>query len=55
MRLALATTALSAGVLGLIACSPTPQLLSLADGAEVFYLSNTSIKPVATPIRTCAS
>jgi hypothetical protein len=47
MRLALATTALSAGVLGLIACTPTPQLLSLADGTEVFYLSNTSIKPVA--------
>jgi len=47
MRLALATIVSSVGVLGLIACTPTPQLLSLADGTEVFYLSNTSIKAAA--------
>jgi len=28
--------------------TPTPQLLRLADGTEVFYLSNTSVQPSAT-------
>ena len=35
----------SAGVVGIAACAPTPQLLRLADGTEVFYLSSTSIRP----------
>jgi hypothetical protein len=34
-------------ILGLTACAPTPQLLNLADGTEVFHLSNTSVKPTA--------
>ncbi len=37
------------GVVALRACrTPTPQLLRLADGTEVFYLSNTSVQPSAT-------
>jgi hypothetical protein len=44
MRVALATSVLA---LGLVACRPTPQLLHLPDGTEVFYLSNTSVKPAA--------
>ncbi len=51
MRIALATV-LSAGVLGFVACTPTPQLLSLADGTEVFYLSNTAVKPATAYPRT---
>jgi ferric-dicitrate binding protein FerR (iron transport regulator) len=38
---------LSAGVIAVAACAPAPQLLRLADGTEVFYLSNTSVKPAA--------
>lgn len=52
MRIALAATVLSAAVLGLVACAPTPQRLSLADGTEAFYLSNTSIKPADVYPRT---
>jgi hypothetical protein len=44
MRVALATTLLG---FGLTACAPTPQLLSLGDGTEVFHLSNTLVKPAA--------
>lgn len=29
---------------GIAACAPTPQLLRLGDGTEVFYLSNTSVR-----------
>ena len=43
MRLAaLATIACFAA---LAACAPTPRSVRLADGTEVFYLSNTSIQP----------
>src|SRR6478752_7204132 len=42
MRVALAPTLLA---LGLSACTPSPQLLTLADGTEVFHLSNTLVKP----------
>jgi ferric-dicitrate binding protein FerR (iron transport regulator) len=38
----------SAGLIGVVACAPTPRLLRLADGTEVFYLSNTSIEPAST-------
>ena len=43
---------LSAGVIGLAACAPTPQMLRLADGTEVFYLSNTSVKSAGDYPRT---
>ncbi len=45
MRIALASSVLA---LGLVACRPTPQRLSLADGTEVFYLYNTSVTAAAT-------
>jgi ferric-dicitrate binding protein FerR (iron transport regulator) len=32
----------------LVACAPTPRVAHLADGTEVFYLSNTSVQPVAS-------
>jgi hypothetical protein len=32
-------------VLGAEACAPSPQMLRLADGTEVFYLSNTKVQP----------
>jgi ferric-dicitrate binding protein FerR (iron transport regulator) len=43
---------LSAGLVGVAACAPTPQLLRLADGTEIFYLSNTSVKPAGDYPRT---
>jgi ferric-dicitrate binding protein FerR (iron transport regulator) len=43
---------LSAGLVAIAACAPTPQLLRLADGTEVFYLSNTSVKPADDYPRT---
>jgi ferric-dicitrate binding protein FerR (iron transport regulator) len=49
MRIALALGVLA---LGLVACRPTPQLLRLADGTEVFYLSNTSVTPAVAYPRT---
>jgi hypothetical protein len=38
-------TALCAGVLTASACAPAPELLRLADGTEVYYLSNTKVSP----------
>jgi ferric-dicitrate binding protein FerR (iron transport regulator) len=44
--LALFTTALCATVMfGATACAPSPQVLRLSDGTEVFYLSNTKVQP----------
>lgn len=43
---------LCAGVIGVVACAPAPQLLRLADGTEVFYLSNTSVRPAGDYPRT---
>jgi hypothetical protein len=31
--------------LGVAGCAPSPQLLRLGDGTEVFYLSNTKVQP----------
>jgi hypothetical protein len=51
VRLALATLA-STITLGLLACTPTPQVLRLADGTEVFYLTNTLVRPADSYPRT---
>jgi ferric-dicitrate binding protein FerR (iron transport regulator) len=43
---ALPVTALCATLmLGATACAPSPRLLQLPDGTEVFYLSNTKVQP----------
>jgi hypothetical protein len=39
-------------VFAIAACTPTPQLLRLADGTEVFYLSNTSVRAAGAYPRT---
>lgn len=44
-RRVLAVSALCAGLLTVSACAPSPELLRLADGTEVYYLSNTKISP----------
>jgi len=44
-RHVLAATALCAGLLTASACAPAPELLRLADGTEVYYLSNTKVSP----------
>jgi ssDNA-binding replication factor A large subunit len=41
----LAATTLCAGLLTVSACAPSPELLRLADGTEVYYLSNTKVSP----------
>jgi len=41
----LAATALCAGLLAASACAPSPELLRLADGTEVYFLSNTKVIP----------
>jgi hypothetical protein len=40
-----AATALCAGLLTASACAPSPEVLRLADGTEVYYLSNTKVRP----------
>jgi hypothetical protein len=35
-------------VFGIASCTPTPQLLRLGDGTEVYYLSNTSVRTAAS-------
>lgn len=50
MRIAALATSVLA--LALVACRPTPRLLSLADGTEVFYLSNTSVTAATAYPRT---
>ena len=50
-RIVLCLIALCVSVIGIVAFrtyrNPTPRLLHLADGTEIFYLSNTSIEPAA--------
>lgn len=41
----LAATTLCAGLLTVSACAPSPELLRLTDGTEVYYLSNTKVSP----------
>ncbi|HEY6927017.1 MAG TPA: hypothetical protein VI653_26305 [Steroidobacteraceae bacterium] len=41
----LAATALCVGLLAASACTPSPELLRLPDGTEVYYLSNTKVSP----------
>ena len=41
----LALTALCAGLLTASACAPSPELLRLADGTEIYFLSNTKVSP----------
>jgi hypothetical protein len=41
----LAVTALCAALLTAPACAPSPELMRLADGTEVYYLSNTKVSP----------
>ena len=41
----LAATALCASLLAASGCAPSPELLRLADGTEVYYLSNTKVSP----------
>jgi hypothetical protein len=40
-----AATALCAALLAVSACAPAPELLRLADGTEIYYLSNTKVSP----------
>jgi hypothetical protein len=40
-----AATALCAGLLIASGCAPSPELLRLPDGTEVYYLSNTKVSP----------
>jgi hypothetical protein len=51
-RVALSVVALSAAAAGAVALhaylTPTPRILRLADGTEVFYLSNTRVDPAKT-------
>jgi hypothetical protein len=50
--MALSLVVLCVGVIGVVAFrvyrTPTPRLLRLADGTEIFYLSNTSIAPAVS-------
>jgi hypothetical protein len=41
----LAVTALCAALLTAPACAPSPELMRLSDGTEVYYLSNTKVSP----------
>lgn len=41
----LAVSALCAALLTAPACAPSPELMRLADGTEVYYLSNTKVSP----------
>jgi FecR protein len=52
VQITLAATVLATLALGIVACSPSPQLLRLGDGTEVFYLSNTSVQPATSYPRT---
>lgn len=47
-RLVLAAALVSTVVFGVAACTPTPRLVRLADGTEVFYVSNTSVQPAGS-------
>ena len=44
-RRARAMTALGAALVAVAGCAPAPELLHLPDGTDVFYLSNTKVKP----------
>ena len=44
-RRARAMTVLGAALVAVTGCAPAPELLHLPDGTDVFYLSNTKVKP----------